>query len=179
MPREAAAGDAPRPAGQFCPGAVGGKDRDRMSAAPVLLGWQGHLVRLAKFGLVGISGLLVNSFLLFLFHGVASLPLLLAAPAAYEFSVVNNYLWNDVWTFGTHSPSLRRLLKFNLISLGALGITVGTLYALVEWAAWHYLLANLAGIGIGFLWNFSMNVLWTWRRAVGRVQGPLARATGR
>jgi dolichol-phosphate mannosyltransferase len=128
---------------------------------------------------VGLLGLGVNSFVLFLIHGLASLSLLLAAPIAFEIAVVHNYLWNDYWTFGTRSPSIKKLVKFNLVSVGALSISIGALYALVEWAGWHYLMANLAAIGVGFTWNFSLNVVWTWRGGQSRIRGQVLNAAGR
>jgi len=119
--------------------------------------------RPVKFALVGTSGVGVDTLALYLLHGVAGVPLFVAAPIAYEVAVANNYLWNDLWTFGTRSPSLVRLLKFNAVSLGAFAITLTALFVLKELAGVHYLIANLLGIGLGFFWNFTFNVLWTWR----------------
>ncbi len=38
------------------------------------------------------------------------------------------------------------------------------LVGLTEWAGVYYLLSNLAGILAGFLWNYTLNVKWTWRQ---------------
>jgi len=46
---------------------------------------------------------------------------------------------------------------------GAFAITLTALFVLKELAGVHYLIANLLGIGLGFFWNFTFNVLWTWR----------------
>ena len=130
---------------------------------PTLWRQRAILCRPVKFALVGISGVGVDTLALYLLHGVAGVPLFVAAPIAYEVAVANNYLWNDLWTFGTRSPSLVRLLKFNAVSLGAFAITLTALFVLKELAGVHYLIANLLGIGLGFFWNFTFNVLWTWR----------------
>ncbi len=125
-------------------------------------GW-GLIGKLLKFSLVGASGLVVNTAALFSLHQLAGLPLLVASPLAVECSIVNNFIWNDRWTFGIRPDTWQRFLKFNLISLGGLAIATGVLYGLVTLAGIHYLLANLVGIGMATLWNFSLNLFWTWR----------------
>ena len=42
---------------------------------------------------------------------------------------------------------------------------MATLTLLVETAGLHYLLANLVGTGVAAAWNFTLSVLWTWRRS--------------
>ncbi len=118
--------------------------------------------RFLRFGTVGALGVLVNSGVLFLAHGVAGLSLLLASMLAVELAILNNYFWNERWTFGTAQLSLWRLAKFNLTSLGGLLISLGVLHLLVTYAGMHYLLANLAGIAMATGWNFGLSLLWTW-----------------
>ncbi len=122
--------------------------------------------RLLKFTLVGSSGVVVNTIVLYLGHEVGGLPLLLASALAVETAVISNFLWNNLWTFSQSSFTWRRLLKFNLVSLGGLAITVVVLYALVQYLALHYLVANLLAIGVATIWNFLVNSLWTWGGAL-------------
>ena len=121
------------------------------------------LYRLVKFCLVGFFGLFLNSGVLFLLHGVGGVPVLLAASLAFETCVINQYFWHEFWTFGTRSPSVIRFLRYNAVSLGGLGITLATLHLLTDLAGVYYLIANLVGIGLGTLWNLSLNFMWTWR----------------
>ncbi|MHB0868800.1 MAG: GtrA family protein [Chloroflexota bacterium] len=118
--------------------------------------------RLARFGIVGASGVVVNSIALFIAHGVAGLPLLVASPLAVEVAILHNFVWNERWTFGASGFSFLRLGKFNLTSLGGLLITSGVLYLLVSFVGVHYLMANLAGIALATVWNFATSLLWTW-----------------
>ena len=118
--------------------------------------------RLVRFGVVGTLGVGVNSAVLFVAHGLANLPLLSASALAVVVSIIHNFLWNDYWTFGARGFSLRRLGKFNLTSLGGLLITSSVLYTLVTYWGVHYLVANLAGIGLAMAWNFAASLLWTW-----------------
>lgn len=118
--------------------------------------------RFVRFGIVGALGVVVNSSVLFLAHGVIGLPLLLASALAVEVAILHNFLWNERWTFGATDFSLVRLGKFNLTSLGGLVISLGVLYLLVACGRVHYLLANLVGIALATAWNFALSLFWTW-----------------
>lgn len=118
--------------------------------------------RFVKFALVGVSGVLVNNLVLFLLHGRAGLPLPVASLVAIESAIVNNFLFNDRWTFGQATPTLGRFLRFNLVSLGGLVVNLSVLTGLVRLFGVHYLVANLVGIAAALAWNFLVNVRWTW-----------------
>ena len=127
--------------------------------------WQPNsagVAKLLKFLLVGGLGVIVNSFALFVLHQLLRFPLVAASLLAVELAIVNNFLWNDRWTFGRKKHSLKRFFQFNLVSFGGLVITTGTLWVLATHLATPYLLANLAGIGLATCWNFGMSLLWTW-----------------
>jgi putative flippase GtrA len=128
--------------------------------------WPGlpRMGKLIRFLLVGGLGVLVNSLALFVLHQLLRLPLVMASLLAVELAIANNFFWNNRWTFGRKDLSLRRFLTFNLVSLGGLAITTGTLWLLVTHHGVAYLLANLVGIGLATCWNFSMSLLWTWRK---------------
>jgi len=120
------------------------------------------LIKFSKFALVGSSGVLVNTGVLFLLYRYAHLPLIVASALAVETAIVNNYLWNDRWTFGENNTSLMRFARFNLVSLGGLIITTVVLYLLVTFLGMHYLVANLLAIGLATAWNFGLSMYWTW-----------------
>ncbi|MHB1414769.1 MAG: GtrA family protein [Chloroflexota bacterium] len=118
--------------------------------------------RIAKFALVGVTGMIVNTAVLYLGHDVGQLPLLIASVLAVETAILNNFLWNNLWTFSQRDFTWERLAKFNLVSLGGLVITVTILYALVQWFGLYYLVANLLAISVATGWNFMINSIWTW-----------------
>jgi putative flippase GtrA len=129
--------------------------------------WQSYggddlAAKMAKFALVGGTGVAVNTVALYLLYQVGHVPLIVASILAVELAIVNNFLWNNRWTFGQRDLSPGRFLRFNIVSLGGLAITTGTLY-LVSSLGVYYLLANLLGITLATVWNFALNVLWTWR----------------
>lgn len=133
-----------------------------------LLGAEG-LSEVVRFGVVGASGVAVNSSLLYVFHGMAGWPLIPASAVAVEAAIVNNFLWNDVWTFSERNKTPYRFLRFNLVSMGGLAVNTLVLAAVVSLSGIHYLLANLLAIGAAMTWNFAVNVRWTWRSA---ARGP-------
>ena len=126
------------------------------------------LIRFIKFCLVGLSGVLVNEGLLWLLTENFELYYLLSAAIAVETAIITNFILNDIWTFrDRRTPGnkslLGRGLKFNLVSLGGLGINIAILWTFTEVVGINYLISNLIGIAGATLWNFTINTLWTWR----------------
>lgn len=117
-----------------------------------------------RFGVVGVVGVIVNNGLLYLLHGLAGWPLIPASVVAVEAAIVNNFVWNDLWTFSDRDPSRYRFLRFNLVSLGGLVVNTGVLALVVAVSGLHYLVANLIAIGAAMTWNFAANARWTWLR---------------
>lgn len=122
-----------------------------------------------KFGMVGISGILVNMGVLYYLKEYAGLYYLVASFFAIELSILNNFIWNDFWTFrtaGVHKLSSRwhRIVAFHLVSAGGLVINMGILWILTSIFGVYYLLSNLFGILVAFVWNFFVNRRVTWIR---------------
>jgi len=130
---------------------------------------KGELVRFLKFCLVGASGVGVNEGLLWLLKQFAGLPLWLSSAISIEASIISNYTLNDYFTFPDRRSQggksfLKRLAKFNVVSLAGLGINMGILLLLTnQFGEEYYLLFNLCGIVIAFLWNYLVNSWWTWK----------------
>jgi len=127
--------------------------------------------RVFKFGLVGLSGILINLGILFFLVTYAGLDKDLASPVAIELSILNNFIWNDLWTFhpienGRLSSRWHRLGAFNLVSVGGAVINYGIFLILTRWFSIYYLIAQLTGILIAFAWNFFVNRRLTWMRRI-------------
>jgi dolichol-phosphate mannosyltransferase len=128
--------------------------------------------RFVRFGLVGLSGVFVDMAVLYLLHTGLGLPLTRSKLVAAEIAIINNFIWNDAWTFADISQQqsgwsarLKRFLKFNLICLAGLVLNVLVLnivYNLVFGQKWAYL-ANLIAIAVVTLWNFWLNLKLSWR----------------
>lgn len=123
---------------------------------------QASLMSAGKFLVVGGLGTLVNTAILVILYHYAHLALVAASALATELAIAHNFLWNNYWTFGRRGVSLSRFARFNVVSLAGQCITVATLWVLVQHAGLHYIVANMAGIGLALVWNFTVNVRWTW-----------------
>jgi dolichol-phosphate mannosyltransferase len=140
----------------------------RMLAASAPLRWRllRRYSRLLRFGLVGVSGMAVNSAVLWVLVSEICLPLLLASMLATEVAILSNFLLNDRWTFRhatrTHT-AFQRYIRFNGVAFGGMLITAIMLAALTTYAHLHLLLANVLAVGVAMGWNYIVNSRWTWR----------------
>ncbi|WP_017720221.1 glycosyltransferase [Kamptonema formosum] len=147
----------------------------------------GHLLRLRfarwpvarffRFGAVGFSGVFVDMAILFLLSDPTTLGwgLTRSKIIASEVAIVNNFLWNDLWTFGDIASKQRgwrkrvkRFVKFNIICLAGLVLNVLLLNLLFNLLGFQYLpygryLANLIAIAAVTVWNFWINLKLSWR----------------
>lgn len=132
----------------------------------------GHLDRFWRFGLVGLSGVFVDMTVLYLLSDPTALGwgLTRSKVVAAELAILNNFFWNDRWTFQDISrqqqswpQQFKRLIKFNLICALGLFLNVILLNLLFNLAGLNRYLANLIAIALVTLWNFWVNLKLSWR----------------
>lgn len=128
--------------------------------------------RFLRFGLVGLSGVVVDMAMLYLLSDPSKLDwgLTTSKVLASELAIMNNFLWNDRWTFGDIARSqrgwrqrLQRFLKFNLICLIGLTLNVTILNVLFNAFEINRYVANFVAIGLVTFWNFWINLKLSWR----------------
>ena len=126
--------------------------------------------RFVRFGFVGLTGLIVDMGVLYLLYDELGLGLTRSAIVAAEVAILNNFFWNDRWTFRDLShqqrsgrQTLKRLLKFNLICLMGLILKVLLLNVLFNGLHWNAYLSNFLAIAIVTIWNFWINLKLNWR----------------
>ena len=132
----------------------------------------GNLGRFIRFGLVGLSGVFVDMTMLYLLSDPSSLalPLTRSKILAAELAIVNNFIWNDLWTFGDiarQQPSwkqkLKRLIKFNVVCLAGLIMNVLLLNIFFNLFSLDRYLSNLLAIALVTIWNYWINLKLSWR----------------
>lgn len=133
-----------------------------------LVWFEGHIKRFIKFCTVGASGTFVYMGLLALLTEVAGLFYILSSVLGYEISILNNYTWNELWTFRDRraisgGSVLTRAIKFNVVSLFGLGIHAAVLAFFTEVVGLFYILSAVIAILSAMMWNFLINLRWTWR----------------
>jgi putative flippase GtrA len=120
------------------------------------------LGRAARFCFVGATGVVINTSVLYLLSRGLRLPLPAASAIAVELAVLSNYTLNNRFTFAAGRPSFRRLAKFNITSLGGLGVNVMIVWLLTRHGV-CLLAANLVGIAVAVVVNYTFSVAWVWR----------------
>ncbi|MDR5657202.1 GtrA family protein [Halodesulfurarchaeum sp. HSR-GB] len=133
--------------------------------------------RIGQFVSVGLAGAGLETVIVFLLTGLATVPPLGAKAVGAEASISLMFLLNDRVTFagegerGIRSTG-RRYLKSHTVRLGGLAVAFTTLYVLTAWTeitlrvsgadVWPTL-ANVIGIGVGMTINYVAESLITWR----------------
>ncbi|MEG4960153.1 MULTISPECIES: glycosyltransferase [unclassified Microcoleus] len=126
--------------------------------------------RFLRFGVVGFSGVFVDMGVFYLLRTVLGLGLTRSAIFSAEVAIINNFLWNDLWTFRDISKrqpgkrqGLKRLLKFNTICLIGLMMNVLLVNVLFNVFKVNEYWAKLIAIATVTLWNFWINMKLSWR----------------
>lgn len=119
-----------------------------------------------KFAIVGASGVFVNlgTFTILINSGLNKF---IASPISFEISIISNFLFNNFWTFADRSNKDKfhlKGLKFNIVSLIALGVSYSTFVSL------SLLFPNIMpqihqAIGIipATVVNYLLNSYWTFK----------------
>ncbi|MEH2450190.1 glycosyltransferase [Nostoc sp.] len=128
--------------------------------------------RFLRFGLVGLSGVFIDMAVLYLLSDPTTLawPLTRSKIIAGEIAILNNFFWNDAWTFADVSARqqewqqrLKRFVKFNAICLAGLVLNVLILNLVFNFLIHNRYIANFIAIAVATIWNFWINLKLSWR----------------
>lgn len=125
-------------------------------------------VRMVQFLAVGGFGAICDMGVLALAHDLGGVDLWLAKLLSAETAIVVMFVINENWTFADEGlPSVRALARrfatSNVVRIGGVGVSTAVLLALTGYADVWYLAANAVGILVGFVVNYVMESLLTWR----------------
>jgi dolichol-phosphate mannosyltransferase len=136
--------------------------------------------RYAQFCVVGGSGVIVDMGIIWLLASPSALAwdLTVSKVIAAEVALINNFVWNEVWTFRELSAAragwlqrLSRLLRFNLICAAGIGLSVVLLNVQVYGLGWNVYLSNFIAIVLVSIWNFLLNLKFGWSCGVAEIPG--------
>ena len=124
--------------------------------------------RVTRFLLVGVTGVGVNTVVLWTATRGLGLTVFWAGLIASAVSTGTNFLLNDAFTWrdrrvGGRWPWVGRLVRYSLTTAAGNVIYLGVLTALVHGLRLFDLLANLVAIGAGGTFNYLIHNVWTWR----------------
>ena len=126
--------------------------------------------RFLRFGAVGFSGVFVDLTIFHLMRTVINLGLTRSTILSAEIAILNNFLWNDLWTFGDISRKqtgkrqrFKRFWKFNMVCLAGIIIQTLVINFLYNNLGMNQYLAKLIAIAVATIWNFWVNLKLSWR----------------
>ncbi len=137
----------------------------------LFLRFGGAFRRLARFGVVGATGLIVNMALLAALTGVGGMYYLLSAVVATQGSTLWNFAFTEGWVFGERSKGrgrLGRLGKFLLMNNAALLLRGPFLLILTSGLGVHYLISNLITLLALGLARYVVSDGWIWAESLRR-----------
>jgi dolichol-phosphate mannosyltransferase len=130
------------------------------------------VTRFIRFGVVGLSGVFIDLGVFYLLREIFGIALTRSAIFSSEIAIINNFLWNDIWTFRDLSRTqkgskqkFRRFFKFNLICLSGLLVNILIINILFNIFYVNEYFAKLIAIAIVTFWNFWLNLKLSWRVA--------------
>ena len=122
-------------------------------------------IQLAKFGIVGLSGYVVNLVVYAFLLKQVGLHYLLAATVSFLVAATNNYIWNRVWTFRHQRGHVAyQGLRFLVVAVLAYGANLLLLTGLVEVIGIDEIAAQAIAVVLVTPLNFLGNKLWSFRR---------------
>ena len=121
------------------------------------------LLKFIKFGLVGFTGMILDFGITYLLKEKAKIHKYVANSLGFISAATNNYFLNRIWTFNSHDPQVMvQYTKFVLIAITGLGINNLVIWLLSDKIGkLNFYIAKFIAIVVVFVWNFSMNYLFT------------------
>lgn len=115
-----------------------------------------------KFGIVGISGVLVDFGVTYISKEWLKIQKYIANAIGFTLAASSNYFLNRWWTFHSQNPEIAiEYGRFLFISLIGLGINTLVLWLLVSRGKYNFYLAKLFAIAVVTIWNFIANLNYT------------------
>ncbi len=126
---------------------------------------RGRIASWVRFGLVGLSGLLVNQILVVVATELLGIYYLVSAVLATVGSSTWNFFWADTWAFadrGVRGSRSNRYLAFLGLNFGLLVLRVPMLWGLTDGLGLHYALSNAISLVVLFLFRLLVadTLLW-------------------
>lgn len=133
-----------------------------------------RLPRLIRFASVGASGTIVNLVILTGLVRLAHLNVDVAYLIALESSIISNFVLNHWFTFrfvnqasgartGGSSAIFSKLLRYNLVSIGGVTISLAVFALTYHGIGLNYIFADLLGIIAAMSWNYWLSTRLVWK----------------
>jgi dolichol-phosphate mannosyltransferase len=125
-------------------------------------------LRFARFGIVGASGLVVNTLVLALLTDFAGLFYVISAVIATQASTLWNFCFTEAWVFSDREHKrgrATRMALFFLMNNTALALRGPLLILLTSGLGIHYVVSNVISLAGLTLVRFALADSWIWAKA--------------
>ncbi len=133
---------------------------------PGSLEWRRTAAKFIKFGVVGVSGLVINTLALLLAVDGIGLDYLVGVVLATQASTVWNFVFSELWVFdGSQGlrAKLSRFGRFWLLNNSALLLRGPIIWVLTDGLSVHYAVSNIVSLVLIMLMRYAISdrLIWT------------------
>jgi putative flippase GtrA len=122
------------------------------------------LLAFIKFGITGVSGLIVDFTLTWIFKDELNVNKFIANAIGFTAAVVSNYFIHRNWTFkGNKGKSGQQFTAFFTVSVIGLLLNSAIIFLLDNMLFLNFYLSKAVAIFIVFFWNFSANYFFVFK----------------
>ncbi len=114
------------------------------------------LLRFLKFGIVGLSGLVIDFSITILLKEKLKIHRYIASSTGFIIAASTNYFLNRIWTFESSDP--RILMQYgSFVIISVIGLGINNLFLYLFEKKLPFYVAKLFAIGVTMIWNFLAN----------------------
>jgi len=122
------------------------------------------LIAFIKFGITGVSGLIIDFSLTWLFKDEFHFNKFIANSIGFTAAVVSNYFIHRNWTFKAHTAKAGpQFTAFFTVSLIGLLLNSAIIFLLDNMMYVNFYISKAVAIFIVFFWNFSANYFFVFK----------------
>jgi putative flippase GtrA len=124
-----------------------------------------HLQCFLRYCIVGISNTVVGLGTIFILFNVFKIDYVVSNIIGYGIAIINSFKWNKAWTFRSSKNIKNELLPFLIIFIISYLSNLFSVIISIESFNINPNLAQLMGITIFTIFNYSGNSIWTFRES--------------
>ena len=114
------------------------------------------LFRFLKFGIVGLTGMVIDFSITFLLKEKLKIHRYIASSTGFTIAATSNYFFNRIWTFESTDPKV--LIEYGtFIIISVIGLGINNLFLYLFEKKLPFYVAKLFAIGVTMVWNFLAN----------------------
>jgi putative flippase GtrA len=115
-----------------------------------------------KFGAVGLSGMLIDFGITFLFKEKLKFNKYFSNSCGFFSAATSNFILNRLWTFQSDDPAVAfQYLKFLILSTIGVLVSNSIIYFLNDRLKWNFYFSKLISIALVVFWNFFASYFFT------------------